>query len=199
MRFSTLVISAAASVAFAGALAGAAQAQALDEEFRSLCVAHKGQATPILAAADAAGWTALPAGATPPQLPGGGTLKSYAIRLHAAGGSPRLLVVGEGSTAPSDSAPSVPLKICFVASTQPDPQSLANEKAALKGEPMLVQPPAAIYLVDQNTGLASPLKGDAAAAKLKAGGMATVMVLDAPQATAFGYQVTQPAPLLPAK
>lgn len=206
MRFSSLFILAAASVAFAGTLAGAAQAQAqtqagaqaqgpaLDQDFRGLCVAHKGVIAAALAAADAAGWTPLPTNGTPPQMPGGGTLTNYSIRLHMAGGAPRLLVVGEGSAPPSEGTVPVAVTICFVASTQPDPQSLANEKAALKGEPVLQSPPATIYLVDRGTGLVSPLKGDAAAAKLKAGGLATVMLLDAPQATAFGYQVPQSAP-----
>jgi hypothetical protein len=207
VRFSSLVISAAVSLALAGTVVGAAKAQAqtpvqaqtpaqgqtpaLDEDFRAMCVAHKGDTAAALAIADAAGWTALPTGATPPSIPGGGTLKSYSIRLRMSGAAPRLLVVGEGSSTPSEGAAPVDVRICFVASTQPDAQSLANEKAALKGEPFVSSPPAWIYLVDRETGLVSPLKGDAATAKLKAGALATVMVLDAPQATAFGYQVPE--------
>ncbi len=193
MRFSSLFISAAASLAFAGSVSGAAHAQALDEDFRALCVVHKGEAPAILAAADAGGWTPLPTNGPPPQMPGGGTLKSYSIRLHMAGGAPRLLVVGEGSAPPSDGAAPIDMRICFLASTQPDAQGLANEKAALKGEPFASTPQASMYLVDLTTGLVSPLKGDAATAKLKAGELATVMLLDTPQATAFGYQVPQPA------
>jgi hypothetical protein len=177
------------------AFAGSAHAAALDEDFRSLCVAHKGASTPILAAADAAGWKVLPTnGAPPPQIPGGGTLKTFSMRLKSEGATPRLLVVGDGSVPGDDGQPEVAMKICFLASTQPDPDSLASEKASLKGEPTLQTPQATIYLVETASGAVSPLKGDAADAKFKKGELATVMLMDTPQATAFGYQLPQPNP-----
>ena len=71
MRFPTFISSAPLASVFALVAFGTAHAQALDADFRSLCVAHKGEMTAVLAGADAAGWTALPAGATPPELPGG--------------------------------------------------------------------------------------------------------------------------------
>jgi hypothetical protein len=189
------------SSSFIGALAasaigaGAAQGQALDQDFRTLCVSHKGEALAALATAEAAGWITLPSGATPPTLPGGAKLKTFAMRLHSVGAATHLLVVGEGEAKSDPKAEDGELtnvRVCFVASPQADSAGVTAEKAALQGEPAFRDPQALVYLVDQATGRVSPLKGRAAAAQMKAGALAAVMLVDTPQATAFGYQVPEP-------
>lgn len=175
--------------------AAAAHGQAMDQDFRTLCVSHKGEALAALATAEAAGWITLPSGTTPPTLPGGVKLKTFAMRLHSVGAATHLLVVGEGEARGDPKAVGGGLtnvRVCFVASPQSDSAGVAAEKAALQGEPTFRDPQASVYLVNQATGRVSPLKGRAAAAELKAGALAAVMLVDTPQATAFNYQVPEP-------
>ncbi|WP_158918121.1 hypothetical protein [Caulobacter sp. S45] len=188
MRFFSLIPFVAV---LAAAASGAASAQTLDDDFRTLCVAPKGEMTRTTTLADAAGWKTLPADATPPTVPGGAKLNKYAIRLHSVGATTHLLVVGEGEPALAQGGPKR-VRVCFIATPQFDAVSLASERALLKGAPVFLDAQSSVYLVDKTTDQVTALHGQASTAKMNAGGLAMVMLINTPRATAFAYQTPQP-------
>jgi hypothetical protein len=157
-----------ATVASISATAGgAARAQTADADFRSLCVANSGNLAAIQAAADASGWKPSVTSDEPTSIGTVSVTKSLK-RTRAS----RELIIGTGTVAVGDR--SIRAWACSVLDHSDDAKSLASEKHALGGHPVLQNTIGTEYLVDVKTG--ATLSKDASVSDLETGKVAEVFM-----------------------